>query len=455
MTSGNSAPNPNLNNRTSLRQRLFPTSIRLIGGLAAFVLLGTLLLMIPACSRFEPLRIDQALFTAVSALTVTGLSVIDVPTVLTPTGKIILMCLIQTGGIGYMVFAILVFRILGRSISLTDRMALQDALGVLNLSGIVQLTKKIFVTVLSIEAIGAFALYLNWRDQMPAPKVVFYSIFHAVSSFCNAGFDLFGSQNFPRDSASLTTFGILILLGGLGIPVIFDLVTYPQYRKFSLHSRLTIITAVGLLVWGAFGIFFAETRPGGLLAEFPIGNQIGYSVFQSISCRTAGFAGIPDLGQASSATILMMSTLMFIGCAPASMGGGVTTGTFVVLLLAMVAYVRRQSTPIVQGRAIPGEMIRKASAVLTISLAVVLTASWMLMLFNGFDLDHAIFEVISAFATCGLTLDKTGELNAVGQTVIIFMMFWGRLGALTVLFAFTRPNQRRRVNFPEEKVLIG
>lgn len=453
--SKNSAPQANQGSAKSLPQRLFPTSIRLIGGLASLVLLGTLLLMLPACSRFEPLKMSEALFTAVSALTVTGLSVIDVPTVLSPTGKIVLICLIQTGGIGYMVFAILVFRILGRTISLTDRMALQDSLGVLNLSGIVTLTKRVVITVLCIEAAGAIALFMNWRETMPLNSAIFYSVFHSVSAFCNAGFDLFGSARFPRDPTTMAIFALLIFIGGLGIPVIFDLVTYHKLRRFALHSKLTIITAFGLLIWGAFGIFIAESKEGGLLASMPLPTQLGYSVFQSISCRTAGFAFIPELGHSSPATILMMSTLMFIGCAPASMGGGVTTGTFIVLTLAMLAYVKRESTPIVYGKAIPGEMIRKAAAILTISLALVLTSSWILILFNGFDLDHAIFEVISAFATCGLTLDKTGELNAIGQTVIIFMMFWGRLGALTVLFAFTRPNRRRRVNYPEEKILIG
>lgn len=436
------------------RLRPIPTSVRLIGGLAALVLFGTFLLSLPVCSAGRPLRFDQALFTAVSALSVTGLSVITPATDLSLIGKIVLMLLIQTGGVGYMVFAVLVFRVLGRSVSLADRMALQDALGLLNMSGIVELTRKVFITVLAIEAVGGLVLWFQWKEAMGAARAGFYAMFHAVSAFCNAGFDLFGSAGIPKDPWTLTVFGALILLGGLGIPVLFDLLTYRQSKRVSLHTRLTLITAAGLLLWGTVAIFVAESGQG-VLAGMPVGRQVGLSMFQSISCRTAGFVGLPDFGSVQPATVLLMSTLMFIGCAPASMGGGITTGTFTVLVLAMVAYAKRYSTPIVQGRAIPGEMVRKAAAVLTISLAAVLTSSWLLMVGSGFDLDHAVFEVISAFATCGLTLDKTGHLNPFGQAVVIFMMFWGRLGALTILFAFTRPQHHRRVNYPEEKVLIG
>jgi trk system potassium uptake protein TrkH len=199
----------------------------------------------------------------------------------------------------------------------------------------------------------------------------------------------------------------------------------------------------------------SESGPGGVLDGMPVGRQLGLSLFQSISCRTAGFAALPDFASVQDGSKLLMITLMFIGCAPASMGGGITTGTFAVLVLALLAYVRRRSTPVVRGRAIPGEMIRKAAAVLTVSLGTVLTASWLIMITHGSDFEKTIFEVVSAFATCGLTLDFTTSLNPFGQTIIILMMFWGRLGALTVLFALTRPGRQRRVNFPEEKVLIG
>lgn len=434
-----------------------PASVRLIGGLAAFVLLGTLLMMLPWVAVDNGLTLNEALFTAVSALSVTGLSVITPSVDLTVFGKIILMLLIQAGGIGYMVFAVLVFRLLGREVSLTDRMALQDALGLINLSGIVELTRRVFVTVLIIEVIGGICLFLHWRHSMPMDRALFFAMFHAVSAFCNAGFDLFNGSStpFPTDPTTLTIMGSLIVLGGLGIPVLFDLITFQRLRRVTLHTKLTLVTVAGLTIWGMVALMLTEARAGGVLEGMPVGRQLGLALFQSISCRTAGFVGLPDFADVSSASELLMTTLMFIGCAPASMGGGITTGTFTVLVLALFAHIKRRNTPIVQGRAIPGAMVRKAAAVLTVSLAAVLTSSWLIMATHGTPLDLTVFEVVSAFATCGLTLDFTLELNPFGQAIIIFMMFWGRLGALTMLFAFTRPRPPRRVAYPEEKVLIG
>lgn len=438
-----------------------PTALRLIGGLAGFSLIGMLLLMLPMMSKGEPLPMNDALFTAVSALSVTGLSTIVPVTDLTAAGKVTLMFLIQLGGVGYMVLAVLVFRILGRDVSLTDRMALQDALGLINLRGIVQLTLRVVATVVVIEALGATLLFFHWSNtgpiaDKPAGYVAFYAIFHSVSSFCNAGFDLFtGRYAYPTDSVTLLIKGTLIVLGGLGIPVLFDLIVQRNTRKFSLHTKLTLKVTLGLMLWGALGLWLSESRPGHVLDGLPLWRQIELSVFQSVSCRTAGFVGMPSFESLDSASQLMIMTLMFIGCAPASMGGGITTGTFLVMVLAMVAYARRQSTPVVSGRAIPGEMVRKAAAVLTISLFAVLTSAWIIMLTHPVSFERAVFEVVSAFATCGLTLNFTSELNGVGQAVIIFMMFWGRLGALTVLFAFTGSNRSRRVRYPEEKVLIG
>lgn len=437
-----------------------PNALRLILGLLVLVSLGTAALMLPAMSAGEPLRFNEALFTAASALTVTGLSIITPSQDLTPLGKITLMLLIQVGGVGYMVLAVLVFRILGRSVGLADRLALKDALGLINLQGIIELTRRVFVTVLIIEFIGFLLLYLHWRGEMPEHRALFFAMFHAVSAFCNAGFDLFSGHSeypagMPTDPITLGIFSCLIILGGLGIPVLFDLLTYHRNRRLSLHTRLTLLVSVGLIAWGSIGLFVSETLPGGVLHGMPTWRQLVLTTFQSISCRTAGLVGMPSFDALDPASQLMIITLMFIGCAPASMGGGVTTGTFIVLTLAMVAYAKGQSTPVVGGRAIPGEMVRKAAAVLTISLFAVLTSSWLLMMSHPIKFEQAIFESVSAFATSGLTLALTTELNYFGQGVIIIMMFWGRLGALTILFAFTRPKQARRVNFPEEKVLIG
>lgn len=418
-------------------------------------------MMLPWVSTASGLSFSDALFTTVSALSVTGLTVITPSLELTVLGQICLVCLIQLGGVGYMVLAILIFRLLGRAVSLADRLALKDALGLLNISGIVELAKKVFIAVLTVEAVGAVLLFFHWSrvgplaDESPG-KVAFYAGFHAISAFCNAGFNLFnGTYDFPDDSISLLIIGGLVALGGLGIPVIFDFIARRKAKHFSLHTKLTLIVTACLFLFGMLGILISESRPGHLLDQLPVARQLELSAFHSVSCRSGGFIAVPEFQYLAPASQLITFTLMFIGCGPASMGGGITTGTFLVMLLALFAYIRRQSTPIVYGRAIPGEMVRKAAAVLTVSLFAVLTGSGLILLTHETTLDAALFEVVSAFATCGLSLGFTENLNEFGRLVVVCMMFWGRLGALTVLFAFTRPGVLRRVTYPEEKILIG
>lgn len=432
-----------------------PTALRLIGGLALLVLTGTLLMMLPAMTVERPLSFSDALFTAVSSVTVTGLSVIDPSIHLTRAGQITLLALIQLGGVGYMVMAVLIFRLLGRSLSLTDRMTLQDALGLLNPSGVAQLTMQVFKTVLMIEGVGAVLLFPSFLRSMSVPEAALNSVFHAVSAFCNAGFDLLGGT-VPDEPYPLTIIGILIILGGLGIPVLYDVLTYRRNKRITLHTRLTVLTAVGLIIWGALGLFLSEASPGGMLESEPVGRQAGLALFQSISARTAGLWAVEDPGSITEAGRLMIISQMFIGCAPASMGGGITTGTFLILVLALFAYARRHSTPVVYGRAIPGEMVRKAAAVLTIAVFAVLTSTWLIVLTHPhLTIGQVLFEVVSAFSTCGYSLGTTEQMTDFGRGVLIVMMFWGRLGALTILFALTRPRPPRRVTYPEEKILIG
>jgi trk system potassium uptake protein len=440
------------------RQR-FSVPLRLVVGLAALVALGTLALMAPGVST-RPLALNEAFFTAVSALSVTGLSIITPVTDLTLIGQVILLVLIQIGGVGFMVIAVLVFRLLGRRISHADRLALTDSFGLLVPGAILKLTRRVVLTVLLIESIGALFLWLHWRELLGPDRALFYALFHAVSAFCNAGFDLFfGLPEFPggipNDDLTLLILGSLILLGGLGIPVLADLLTYWRSRQLSLHTRITLGVVLFLTLSGAVGIFAAEGRSGALLAETDPARRLALAAFQSISARTAGFGGIQPFDALSPASQLLMIVLMFVGCAPASMGGGITTGTFAVLVLALWAYVRGRPSPEVGGRSIGVQTVRRAAAVLTVSLLVVLIATWLILVTHPqATLDQVLFEVVSAFATCGLSLSFTGELSLFGQVIIALMMFWGRLGALTLVAAFAQQG-RRRVELPEEQVLIG
>ena len=435
------------------------TAMRLVAGLAILVILGTQALSLPGMT-VRPLAFRDVLFTATSALAVTGLSTIVPARDLTLLGQIVLMVLIQVGGVGFMAAAVIVLRLLGRRISLTDRLALRDSLGLLEPRAILQVTGRVVLTALVIEMTGAVLLWLNWRVTLGDARAAFYGLFHAVSAFCNAGFDLFaglpGHSGIPTDNRTLAIMGSLIVLGGLGIPVLGDLLTWPRrHGRLSLHSRITLVLYAVLIFTGALVLLVSEAHEGSILAGLPLGRQIELATFQAISARTAGFAGLANIEQLAPASQMLMMGLMLICSAPASMGGGVTTGTFAVLVLSVWAYVRGRPAAQVGGRTIAIEAMRRASAILTVALLVVGGATWLILMTHPVTLDRALFEVVSAFATCGLTLAFTGELNLFGQIVIMLVMFWGRLGALTIVAALAQPGPPQPVTYPEESLLIG
>jgi trk system potassium uptake protein TrkH len=437
------------------RRRPLPPPSRLVVGLGLLVVVGTLLLKLPGIGRGDPLSWNEALFTATSALSVTGLSTIVAAEDLTFLGQILLLLLIQIGGVGFMVVAVVVFQLLGRRISLLNRLALCNSLGLIDPRAILELTRRVLIGVTLIELGGALLLWVHWRDLYGPGRAVFLAIFHAVSAFCNAGFDLFGQEGIPTDGLSLAILGSLIFIGGLGIPVLSDLLTWPRGHRPSLHTRITLVVVVVLLCTGGLGMFLAESLPGGSLRELSWPRRLGLAFFQSVSARTAGFAGIPieDLTPASQ---LLLMTLMFIGAAPASMGGGTTTGTLAVLVLALWGYARGLPSAQIAGRSLDPSMVRKAAAVLTVSLFVVLLATWLILItHHNSRLEPVLFEVISAFATCGLSTGFTGELNLFGQLLIVLVMFWGRLGALTIVLALAQQQPRPLVTYPEEAILIG
>lgn len=447
--------------KAGLFSRRTPTPVRLAFGLAMMIVVSSLLLMLPGVGVERPLRLNEALFTATSALTVTGLSIIVPSKDLTVFGQLLLLALIQVGGIGYMVTSVLIFRLIGRSISFADRLALRDSFGLLDLKAIIALTKRVLVAVFALEFVGAFLLWLHWRTGLGDERALLFAVFHAVSAFCNAGFDLFagtpGFSGIPNDNFSLLVLGSLIFVGGLGIPVVADILYLfvRQRHRLSLHSRLTLIITVFLILFGALGLFLAETRPGATLAHTPTARALAISTFQSVSARTAGFSAIDNFYELSPSSQLLKISLMFIGTAPASMGGGITTGTFVVLLLALWAFARGRETPHIFGRSLGAATIRRASAVLTISLLVVVSATWTLLITHpGASLDRVLFEVISAFATCGLSLNYTSNLSLFGQALVGFIMFWGRLGALSIILALAQLTPPRLIAYPEEQILI-
>lgn len=442
-----------------------PIAVRIVLGLLSLIVVGTLLLMLPGVGQGERLSFAEASFTATSALTVTGLSIITPATDLTFAGKIVLLVLIQIGGVGFMFMAVVALRLIGRRIYITDRLTLTSSLGLDSPAQILKLLKRVFIAILGIELGGGILLGFYWMRYFPTDKAFAYGIFHAISAFCNAGFDLFNGDSdqlgepfsgIPADDISLLVLGALIFVGGLGIPVLGEIFSGRRPHHYSLNTRVTLVVVVCLTLFGWIGLFLSESR--GVLADAPLDQQLVRTLFQSISNRTAGFAGLPQFDALSAASILLIMAMMFVGCAPASMGGGITTGTFSVLLIALKSYARGDEKARIGRRSVEANTVRRAGAILTISLGLLFIATWLLLLTHPhFTLAQALFEVVSAFATCGLSVGATGGLNWFGRIIIMAMMFWGRLGPLTLVIALSQRRRRAThlVKYPEEQILIG
>ena len=458
-----SSPVKRVSDRPNQPYRL-PVSARIVMGLMGLIAVGTLLLMIPAMSTEAPLTFREAIFTSISALTVTGLSIITAGTDLTRTGQIVLLLLIQFGGVGYMVIATLIMRFIGRRVFVLDRIALSNSIGLDSPEDIMHVLRHVIRGIIVIEVVGAVVLYLHWslNSIVPQSDVIFLAVFHSISAFCNAGFDLFGNASLfpsgmPKDNLTLLILGTIIFIGGLGIPVLSEFFANHHFKRWSLHTRVTMLVVTGLVLFGWVFTFWAEAGALGVLHDAGLGKQLARSWFHSISSRTAGFAAFDSFDQIRPATQILTICLMFIGCAPASMGGGLTTGTFAVLWAAVLNYTRGHSEVRVMERRVSRGTVRRAGSVLTISIGLVMGATFFILLTHPTaTVDQVLFEVVSAFATCGLSLDFTGQLNNFGLGVISVMMIWGRLGALTIVTAIMQTSrQDSGVRYPEETLLIG
>jgi trk system potassium uptake protein len=451
------------------RKRHLPIPLRLLATLAALIGIGAGLLLLPWMTT-RPISLMDALFTSTSAAAVTGLSVLTTSTDFTRLGQWVILLLMQLGGLGFLVTVVLTLRLLGRRISLVDRLAVSSSLGLAGPKAILLVLGRTVTFMVAVEGVGTFILWGHWRLNgiVPAGDVAFYALFHAVAAFCNAGFDLFTGlpqypDGVPADPVTLLTLGWLVIIGGLGIPVYMELLhrrTTRQeggrLRRLSLQTRLTLWSALFLVLIGWAGLLIGEYRYEGVMSGLPLGERVLRAWFQSVSARTAGFAGLSDFANLHDSSRLLLICLMFIGSAPASMGGGITTGTFSVLMVAMWSLARGYDRVRVGQRAIPMAVVWRAITVLFISLGVVLSATWLLLVTQEVSLSQALFEVVSAFSTTGLSLGVTGQLDTFGRLLLIGLMFWGRLGAVTImLILLKRRGHESVLQYPEEMVLVG
>ncbi len=432
----------------------------LIGGFLAVILLGSLLLSLPAATLSGGLPYIDALFTATSAVCVTGLVVVDTGTFFTTFGQTVIMGLIFVGSLGFMTMATLIFIFLGRRISLRDRLVVKEALNQESMSGLIPLVRSVVRMAVAFELAGAAIMSFRFVPELGWGKGIFYALFHSISAFGNAGFDLFGGfdslTRFPTDYLVNGTILVLFIIGGLGFTVIFDLFKCASHRcRPALHTLLVIRITALLLLLGTVAVFMIEYSNPATLQSLPLGGKIFTSLFTAATPRTAGFS-VLSTGAQYVPTLFILMALMFIGASPASTGGGVKTTTFGAVAITLVALIRGQEEMVLYKRRIPLEQVFKAVAIISGAAALVFTTTLLLTFFeSGQNFMDLFFESISAFGTVGLSTGVTPELSSPGKAVLIATMFSGRLGPLTMLFALARRRKDDGIHYPEEKLLIG
>lgn len=429
-------------------------------GFGLTILIGALLLNLPiASSKAEDVGFLNALFTSTSAVCVTGLVVVDTGTYWTTFGKTVIIFLIQIGGLGFMSVATLGAFLIGKKISLRERLIMQASLNQSNLSGVVKLTRQILYMTFFVEFIGAVLLSFVFIPEHGALKGIAYSIFHSISAFCNAGFDLIGGGRsltpYVDNPIVNITIMSLIILGGLGFTVIFDIITKRNIKRISLHSKIVLTVTAVLIVISAILFFLMENNNPGTMQELSFTGKLWASLFQAVTPRTAGFNTIDLAGMKNSSKLLTM-VLMFIGGSPASAAGGIKTTTIAVLVLAVRTLIIGRQEVEVFGRRISYKAVNKALAVVFLGLSVVITGTMLLSFTDaGEEFLYILFEVISAFGTVGLSLGVTPLLSDMGKLLIIIIMFAGRVGALTILLALATKEQKTLYQYPEEKIIVG
>lgn len=445
------------------RLKITPTQL-IVVGFATLAFVGALALNLPAASKNgQPIGFINAIFTATSSVCVTGLVVADTGTYWTTFGKVIILLLIQIGGLGIMTMSTLFALLLGRRITLRERLLIQESLNQFDLEGLVRLTKNIIIATFAFELAGAVLYSIVFIPEFGLKKGIAYGLFHGITAFCNAGFDLIGDfRSFtPYVNNYIININtmILIIIGGLGFSVwsdIYNLIKERSVRNLSLHSKVVLATTVFLVLFGAVLIFVMEFNNPGTIKELSFSEKILASFFQSVSPRTAGFNTL-DLTAASTPTKFLTIILMFIGGSPGSTAGGIKTATAAILALTIIAVVKGKEEPEVFKRRIPNYLVYRAMAVAAIGLSIVVFVTMVLSITENTDFMTLLFETASAFGTVGLTLGYTPNLSAIGKIIISITMFAGRVGPLTLVLAFAQRASRNKGNlkYPEDRIMVG
>jgi trk system potassium uptake protein TrkH len=432
------------------------------------IMVGTLLLSLPMATHSRHISLADALFTATSATCVTGLTVVDTGTYFTLFGQLVILALFQIGGLGIMTFSTFFAVLLGKRMSMTDRLIMQDALDYFELGSIGKLIKRILLVTFSIELMGAMPLFLRWQPKLGTWRAAYHAVFHSVSAFCNAGFSLYATSMLSYQQDTVVNLGMisLIILGGLGFVVLLDVTKFfllklkKKRGHLSLQSKVVLTTSLSLIISGGLLLWLLERN--NILQPISGKGQLLASLFQAVTCRTAGFNTLP-IGSLTTVSLVIMIILMFIGASPGSTGGGIKTTTFTIFIATLRSMIYGHQDVNLFRRTIPRKSIHKAAAIIGLSALVVISASIILIgtekaqlfgMAKGYTV-RILFEVVSAFGTVGLSTGITPQLSIVGRLLITLVMFVGRIGPLTLALAISKIKPPPPYKYPEGKITVG
>lgn len=439
------------------KKRLAPVQILALG-FGIVIMAGTLLLMLPVSSKEGIVTpFIDAFFTSTSAVCVTGLVTLNTAEHWSYFGSTVIIMLIQIGGLGFMSFATLFALILGKRITLKERMVMQEAMNSFSLQGLVKLAKYILIFTFSVEGIGALFLSTKFIPEHGFLKGLYFSIFHSISAFCNAGFDLTGNSLVPYadNAVIILTISALIITGGLGFAVWAEIYNYKGMGKLSVHSKLVISATLILIVGGWILMYIFEMKNPGTIQNMSLKGKLLSSLFASVSPRTAGFNSISTADMTLAGKFLTI-ILMFIGGSPGGTAGGIKTTTAGILLMTVISVFKNREDAEIFGRTISKNLVYKSFVILTLALCLVIGETMILSFTEkGASLEYILYEVTSAFGTVGLTLGLTPNLSVIGKVLIALTMYIGRVGILTLLLALAHKKHGSSIKYPDGKILVG
>lgn len=416
-------------------------------------LVGAILLYLPYTGK-KPITFIDALFIASSAFTVTGLSPVDIGAQFNLLGEVVILLLIQIGGLGIVTVTMLIFVFLNKKVSLQNRFLIMVTWNIDEAGGVVKLIKHLAIYSFITELIGAFCLSLSFIPKFGIGQGLFISLFTAVSAFNNAGFALFKNNliDFSNDPVVIITVPFLIVLGGLGHFVLVDLINCKKLNKLSFHSKVVLSTTFILIIFGAILFFLLEQS--NTLNNMGLIEKIGNALFQSVTTRTAGFNSI-DMGNIKTPTALLLMALMFIGGAPLSAAGGIKVTTFAIVFIFVLNAICKENTVFLFNREISDKYIKLSIVTITISIIFIFAITFLLTIINpSIPLVKILFEVISAFGTVGLTMDLTSEYNGLTELIIVIVMLFGKVGLLTMARAFIPTRSPRKYHYSKGHIHI-